>query len=226
MRRTLLLASGLAAAAATASPREARAGIFFGAEADAGQGIGFPMGAKPGVGFLGTLGYRIAVVGPLFLQPEAQGGYMVFPVEAADATHVARVLGGARLGLAGLAGSTSLAGIFQPSIFGHTGVGWLSADANGIAADAGLALAFRLVPFFTFGAQASYNVVTIPSRWRAASPPATPRSGGSPRPASRSSRRRSASTSRRRRSAIPTSRCASGGPWRRRRSGCRRPAIW
>jgi hypothetical protein len=152
MRLPLLLAACLAAAV-LAVPGEARAGIFVGAELDGGHGIAMPAGTEEGVGFLGTLGYRIGI-GPVFLQPELQGGYLLFPVEGADAAHVARVLGGARFGRPGM---------IQPSIFGHVGAGWLDGDTNGIACDAGVALALRLIPLLSFGAQAAYNVVTITS---------------------------------------------------------------
>jgi hypothetical protein len=136
-----------------ASTREARAGIFLGAEYDAAQGIDMPAGTRSGYGFLGTLGYRIGL-GPVFLQPEAQGSYMIFPSDAGDRAHVARAMGGARFGLSG---------VFQPAIFGHAGVGWLDTYTDGRAFDAGLSLAFKLIPLVSFGAQASYDVVTIAS---------------------------------------------------------------
>jgi hypothetical protein len=151
MRRPLLAAALLAATLVTA--REARAGMFLGAELDGGHGIAMPAGTQEGFGFLATLGYRIGL-GPVFVQPEAQGGYVFFPVDGAGAAHVARVLGGARLGRPGL---------LEPSIFGHMGVGWLDSNTNGLAFDAGLALAIRLIPVLRFGAQAGYNVVTITS---------------------------------------------------------------
>jgi hypothetical protein len=148
----LALASCLAAAAVLAPPRSARAGIFIGAEFDAGQPLSMPTGTHPGYGFMGSLGYRIGI-GPIFLQPEAQGGYLLFPTDLMQNSHVARVLGGVRLGL----GS-----IVQPAIYGHAGVGWLDMYTTGRAFDAGVALAFKLVPLFSFGAQAGYNVVSVP----------------------------------------------------------------
>jgi hypothetical protein len=156
MRRSpLLLISPCLAAllASLASTREARAGIFLGAEYDAVQGIDLPGVTRSGDGFRGTLGYRIGL-GPIFLQPEAQGSYMLFPTDAGDHIHVARAMGGARLGLSG---------IFQPAIFGHAGVGWLDTFTDGRAFDAGISLAFKLIPVLSFGAQASYDVVTIAS---------------------------------------------------------------
>jgi hypothetical protein len=147
-----LLASCLAATVLLASPREARAGVDLGAELSAGQGIAMPGGSRPGLGFAAALGYRIGI-GPVFFQPEAQGSYMAFPA-AAGATHVTRVAGGGRFGFSGR---------FQPSIYGHAGVGWLDQDTNGPAFDAGLMLSFKLIPLLRFGAQAGYNVVTITS---------------------------------------------------------------
>ncbi len=152
MRLALLVALGSAAAVLASWPRDANAGIFLGAQLDAGQGIGMPPAARPeGIGFLGTFGYRIGI-GPVFLQPEAQGGYTLFPADSRDVIHVARALGGLRFGKQGM---------IEPSIFGHAGAGWLGSDTTGIACDAGLALAFKLVPFFSFGAQAAYSVVTL-----------------------------------------------------------------
>ena len=65
MRRALLVALGSAALIASA-PRDAHAGIFLGAQLDAGEGLGLPSGVNPaGFGFLGTFGYRI-FLGPVF----------------------------------------------------------------------------------------------------------------------------------------------------------------
>ena len=54
-----------------------------------------------------------------------------------------------------------LARMVQPAIFGHAGVGWLGTYTTGSAIDAGISLAFKLVPLFSFGAQAAYNVVSV-----------------------------------------------------------------
>jgi hypothetical protein len=149
----IVLAPCAAAAAVLASPGEARAGVFLGAEFDAGTVIHPPISTKTGYGFLGLIGYRIGL-GPVYVQPEAQGGYMVFATDAADHTHVGRIMGGGRFGLSG---------IIQPAIFGHAGAGWLDSNTNGPAFDAGLALGLKLIPFLRFGAQAAYNVVPIKS---------------------------------------------------------------
>ena len=155
MPRPALLAAALApclsAALLLATPREARAAVFLGAELEGAQGLGLPGG--PGVGFAGALGYRIGI-GPVFLQPEAQGSYMIFPRDTVGASHILRILGGARVGLSGR---------FQPAIFGHAGAGWFDADTNGPAFDVGLAMGFRLIPLLRFGAQAGYNVMMLAS---------------------------------------------------------------
>jgi hypothetical protein len=129
----------------------ARAGVFFGAEVDGGTTLGQPSGQHFGYGFLGALGYRFGL-GPVFLQPEAQGGYALFPdgTFPTSPLHAARVLGGARFGLGGLV---------QPAIYGHAGCGWLSSMIDGPAFDAGFSLGFKLVPVFSFGAQVGYNVI-------------------------------------------------------------------
>jgi hypothetical protein len=150
--RSSIVATCLAAAV-LASPREASAGIFLGGEYDAGQGLDLPSGTRTGYGFVASFGYRIGL-GPVFLQPEAQGSYMRFPTDAGTASTVTRALGGARFGLAG---------IFQPALYAHMGMGWLDRYTNGPALDAGLSLAFKLIPVLSFGGQAGYNVVMITS---------------------------------------------------------------
>jgi hypothetical protein len=153
MRRSmpLPLVPGLAAFALLAAAREARAGIVAGIEVNAGHGFELPAGTHTGFGVAGALGYRIGI-GPVFLQPEAQGGYVFFPGDA-GAVHVARILGGARFGLSGLV---------QPALFAHAGAGWLDVYTSGRAVDGGIALAFKLIPVLTFGAQAAYNLVSVP----------------------------------------------------------------
>jgi hypothetical protein len=155
MRCTFLigLAPCLTAAVLLAAPREARAGVYLGAEFDAGTLFSPPSGAKNGWGFAGTAGYRFGL-GPVFLQPEAMVQYLVFPFEGADALHTTRILGGGRFGLGSMV---------QPQIFGHAGVGWLGSGLDGPAFDVGFALGFKLIPLLRFGAQVGYNVVTIKS---------------------------------------------------------------
>lgn len=148
------LASGLAVATALAFAGEARAGLVVGAEMDAAAPLDAPT-ARAGFGFFGTLGYRIGL-GPVFLQPEAQAGYLSFLTPSANlpAPRATRILGGARLGLGRMV---------QPTLFGHVGLGWLGAGQEGPALDAGVALGFKLIPYLRFGAQVAYNVVTLPS---------------------------------------------------------------
>ena len=154
MRRSLLvgIAASLAAAAVIAAPREARAGFLLGAEFDAGTQVSNAGSSGNGYGFVGILGYRIKL-GPVFLQPEAEGSYMVFP-ESLGTLHATRVTGGGRFGLAGL---------FQPALFAHMGIGWLGEGRNGRDFDVGLQLGFKLIPYLRFGAQISYNVLQVPN---------------------------------------------------------------
>ncbi len=153
MRRSVLpaLAPALAVVATLVWAGKARAGISLRAELDGAQGIDMPGGTRPGYGFAAALGYRIGL-GPIFIQPEAQGGYLLFPTDAGGRIHVTRILGGAHFGLSGK---------IQPAIHAHAGVGWLSATTSGPALGAGLSLAFKLIPVLSFGAQADYNVVTV-----------------------------------------------------------------
>jgi len=134
--------------ASLVASHEARAGVFLGAEFDGGAGFDMPPNTSIGPGFLATLGYRFGL-GPVFLQPEIQGGYSVFPGAEAP-PHVARILGGARFGLGGLV---------QPQVFAHAGGGFTGAPGTGPAFDGGIGLAFKLVPIFSFGVQGAYNVV-------------------------------------------------------------------
>jgi hypothetical protein len=129
---------------------EARAGVFIHAEFDGAEGVAMPGGTHLGYGLLGALGYRIGL-GPVFLQPEVAGSYMTFPSGTVPPS-ATRLLGGLRFGL-GL--------MVQPTVFGHAGVGWLGSAVDGPSFDVGLALGFKLVPIFSFGAQGAYNVVTV-----------------------------------------------------------------
>jgi hypothetical protein len=153
MRRSAILglASCLAAAAAVlAAPATAHAGTYIGAIVDFGTPVGrYTPGATPTIAGGGNLGYRIGL-GPVFLQPEVMGHYTRF---AGDGTsgRATRILGGGRFGLSGL---------FQPAIYGHAGLGILGADAFAPAFDVGLHLGFKLVPYFRFGAQVGYNVIS------------------------------------------------------------------
>jgi hypothetical protein len=155
MRRSIILglAPALAFAAVLASSREARAGLIVGAEYGAGQQIDGPANAKSAYGLVGTLGYRLGL-GPVFLQPEAQASYMTFPTTLDTHEHLWRVQGGGRFGLGGM---------FQPQIYGHTGIAWQGMDVfnNGKAFDVGFALAFKLIPLVSFGGQVGYNVATF-----------------------------------------------------------------
>ncbi len=157
MRRSIVAGSAacLAAAAVIASSREARAGFFVGGEFDAASPIDAPQSYKNGYGFVGQLGYRFGL-GPVYLQPEAQGSYIVFPLDAALAPtlHTTRIMGGARFGLSGMV---------QPALYGHAGIGWLGEGRDGRTFDGGFALGFKLIPYLRFGGQVGYNVLTVPN---------------------------------------------------------------
>lgn len=155
MRRSIILwfAPVLVAAFVLAASREARAGVTIGAEYNAGQQIDGPSNAKSAFGFVGGLGYRFNL-GPIFLQPEVQGSYMTFPTTADTHVPLWRALGGGRFGLGGM---------FQPSLYGHAGVGWRGADVgnHGKALDCGFMMAFKLIPVLIFGGQIGYNVASL-----------------------------------------------------------------
>lgn len=157
MRRSIVLgiAPALAFAAVIASGGEARAGVTLGAEYGAGQQIDGPANAKSAYGFVGTFGYRLGL-GPVFLQPEAQASYMTFPTTLDTAEHLWRVQGGGRFGLGGM---------FQPAIYGHSGIVWQGSDVgtNGKTYDVGFAMAFKFIPLLSFGGQVGYNVAKFDS---------------------------------------------------------------
>jgi hypothetical protein len=155
MRRSIFPVLPAALAAALFAVREARAGITVSAEMDAAQGIELPspnMGARPGYGLGGTLGYRIGI-GPIFVQPEAQGSYFAFPAGTGGIqTRMLRLMGGGRIGLSGR---------FQPTLFAHAGGAWLDTYTSGRSMAAGFAMGFKLLPVLIVGAQAAYNVVSV-----------------------------------------------------------------
>jgi hypothetical protein len=99
----------------------------------------------------------------VWLQPEAGGSYTAFIASSCDACqllrgkHPVRVFGGARIGGAGL-----VAGVIEPSLFGHAGYGWVRSDLAGPALDVGFSVDVKLVRYFRFGAHGAYNVVVTP----------------------------------------------------------------
>jgi hypothetical protein len=123
-------------------PGVARAGFALGADFDLGIPIGkgkFSIG--PGVD--GRAGWRIGL-GPVFLQPELLGGFRSF----GDAT-LGRVMAGARFGGGGFV---------QPSLFAHAGGAF--GRVSGFAAHGGVALDFKIVPIFSLGLHAGFNLIT------------------------------------------------------------------
>jgi hypothetical protein len=137
--------------------REAHAGVSFSAELDGGMSYkGLPASNRFGGGITGVIGYRFRV-GPVFLAPEAGGGYMRFDSgDASTRFHPARAFGGVRLGV----GRT-----VTPQIYAHLGYGWLGGldqlKLEGYTADAGVALDFRLLRVLALGIHGGYVVTRV-----------------------------------------------------------------
>ncbi len=150
MRRALLgtVVPALVAGLLLTASREAAAGPSIGADFNLGKPVG-DTGGSLTTGIDGRLGYRIGL-GPIFLEPEIGGGYLAFSGSGAS-QHLERVFAGGRFGLGGLV---------QPQIYGHGGYGWITSDLHGPEGDVGFALNFKLIPYFHFGAQVGYNVVS------------------------------------------------------------------
>lgn len=145
--RSLLVAASVAGVVALGlGERDARAGDFIiGADGYAAIPFGASQNPSVGYGVDGRLGYRLSL-GPIFLQPEIQGGFVSF-----DPTLFTRFGGGARVGLGG---------IVQPSLYAHAGYGTANQGVSGgFRMDAGLALDIRVVPFLSFGAHVGYDML-------------------------------------------------------------------
>ena len=174
-RHFLAPACCLAALLLCPSPAHAEVG----GRVDADLDLGAPMGPEDlAVGVGGRFGWRFNL-GPVWLQPEAGGHYFAFvhlncPDDVCSQSkgrHATRVLGGARIGGAGL-----ISKVIEPSLFGHAGYGWLTSKDAGPAFDVGFALDFNVVRYFRFGAHGAYNVVAAQSY----SQFSTPGGGGLP----------------------------------------------
>ncbi|MFN7147222.1 MAG: hypothetical protein ACK4YP_25870, partial [Myxococcota bacterium] len=124
------------ALAVLAVTSEAHAGLIVGGGLEGGATLTAPMTVGHGHGFVGSAGYRLGL-GPVFLQPEAQGSYMTFP-GTRDSVHAARLLAGGRVGFSML--------VVQPALFAHTGIGWMGPGRHGRAFDMGLAVGFKVIP--------------------------------------------------------------------------------
>jgi len=147
------------------SPSAARAEV--GGQVAADLDLGAPYSDKPlALGAAGRFGWRFDL-GPVWLQPEAAGGYTAFDGATCDncinATRAVRVLGGLRVGGRGL-----ISGVIEPAVFGHGGYGWVWSGTDssptdfptrGPAFDVGFALDVKLVRRFRFGAHGAYNAV-------------------------------------------------------------------
>ena len=178
-----LLASPARADAPAPAPRQ------LGLRLDADLDLGAPMGiseSRLSVGVGGRLD-----VGPVWLQPEVGGSYTAFttytprppknPLMPDPYTfcevclhlideHPARVVGGLRLGGAGL-----ISGVIEPAIFGHAGYGWVTSGVHEYRPwSGGVSAAYildRIVRHFRFGLHAAYNVViSLPTSEYGASP--------------------------------------------------------
>ena len=186
--RKILALAPLAALALATSPARAQEPAAplreLGVHLDADLDLGAPMGyveSRLSFGAGGRLGWRFDL-GPVWLQPEAGGHYTVFTRWSPDVLpcddckfrlteHPVRVLGGLRLGGAGL-----VAGVIEPALFGHAGYGWDRSgtpslvtaegttlprivDRRGPAFDVGFAFDVKIVRTLRFGLHAAYNVV-------------------------------------------------------------------
>lgn len=170
LRRAASIILVLATALLTPAPARAAGGGHIDADLD----LGAPLDTGSlSIGAGGRLGWRFDF-GPVWLQPEVAGHYTSF-LNAANtdssasggSIHVVRVLGGARLGGAGL-----ISGVIEPALFGHAGYGWFSSRTKGTAFDVGFALDVKIVRHFSFGAHGAYNVVADSSEFIGASVPA------------------------------------------------------
>ena len=155
--RKILALAPLAALALATSPARAQAPApapprELGAHLDADLDLGVPMGyveSRLSFGAGGRLGWRFDL-GPVWLQPEAGGHYTVFTRWSPDlpcddckhrlTEHPVRVLGGLRLGGAGL-----IAGVIEPALFGHAGYGWDRSGTPSIVTADGLTTLPRIV---------------------------------------------------------------------------------
>jgi len=145
-----------------AIPAHAEVGGQVAADLD----LGGTMDARPlAVGAGGRFGWRFDL-GPIWLQPEALGGYTAFLGEVCDSCilihqRAVRALGGLRIGGSGL-----VSGVIEPAIFGHGGYGWAwtgigfpTDPLKGPAFDVGAAFDVKVVRYFRFGAHGAYNAV-------------------------------------------------------------------
>lgn len=145
-RHDACFAAAAALALTTLSALDARADWVVGADLHAAFPIARGNVPPPAFGFDGRFGYRLGV-GPIFVQPELDGGYVGF-----TGAHMARFMVGGRLGLDG---------IFQPQLFAHGGVGTTDVGYEtdfGYRFDGGLALDLKAIPLLSLGLHGAFNV--------------------------------------------------------------------
>jgi hypothetical protein len=119
-------------------------------------------------------GYRVETA-KVWFQPEAGAHYTALTsvgCACSALTHTVRVTGGARVGAAGL-----VAGLIEPSLFGHVGYGFLAfevskpypfgppmtetATASALAADVGLSLDAHATQRLRVGVHGGYNALKL-----------------------------------------------------------------
>jgi hypothetical protein len=138
--------AAVAALAFTMVPRESRADFTVGADLGVPIPVDLP-GADAGFGFDGRLG-SLSSFGPVDLTTELKGGYY-----AVANGGVARILGGARLGIGNF---------IQPGVYGHLGYGGITSagGGGGFHFDAGGYLDLRL-PLVSVGVHVDYNHILL-----------------------------------------------------------------
>lgn len=147
-----LLASLSVALVALSSAADAHAGeLALGAEAGVAVPVGAQGGARIGPAVDGFVGYRLHA-GPIWIQPEAMGGYRHFGNSCQDAEcggGFGRLTGGARLGLGGL---------IQSQAYLHLGAGF--GDVAGATFDAGVAADLKISLVFV-GVHGGFGTLAV-----------------------------------------------------------------
>lgn len=150
----LLIALPIALSISFVSLKEARANIQVAGDFNLGVPLSDKATMETGIGFGARVGYDLSF-GPVFVTPEASGGYLTLGAE------ITRVMGGMRIGFGKF---------LVPSVFAHFGYGWVGASyeslgqlyetkEDGFAWDAGFTLLIRPFEAFAFGPHISYNRV-------------------------------------------------------------------
>lgn len=163
--RSFFVGSVLVAASfavAFASSNDARADVVIGGDFNIAAPLSVDDYSKLGFGFDARAGYRLGL-GPVFVQPEVQFGYLSFNTDVDGFTgNLMQITAGGHVGLQGLV---------QPSAFVHLGYGRLSSSgpsditdgeslaSAGLLIDAGLALDIK-IPYVSFGGEVGFTDLT------------------------------------------------------------------